>query len=74
MLNAVCKTDVKGVGLYTCNSPLTGNYVGARREGLYTGEFRVSEIRAYEELPFPLSTSMLSDTSGTVNSSMVNAL
>lgn len=72
--NACCVSGINNSGLYECNSPLNGAYFGARREGPSTEGFNCAELRAYEGLPFSLSVAMLSDTSGTVNSSLINAL
>jgi|688.fasta_scaffold2010121_1 hypothetical protein len=62
-------------GMYICDLPRCGNYIGLRQEvksGGYFGGFM--EIRAYETLPFAMTSDMLSDTSGSPNSSLVEAL
>ena len=72
--NPIC-TVIMMSGMYICDCPLTGNYLGLRQEvksGGYFGGFL--EIRAYETLPFAMTSVMLSDTSSSPNSSLVEAL
>ena len=72
--NPICKT-INTEDMYTCDSPLTGNFLGLRREvdaSNYFGGFM--EVRAYEVSPFVMTSDMLSDTSGIPNSSLVNSL
>ena len=68
--NALCKRINNG-GIYTCDYPLSGNYVGVQKIG--TDLFLWGEIRAYEMPPMTLSVSMLS-TNKMPNPTLVNAL
>ena len=72
--NPIC-TVIMMSGMYICDCPLTGNYLGLRQEvvvGYYFGGFM--EIRAYETLPLEMTSDMLSDTSGSPNPSLIEAL
>ena len=60
--------------MYTCKEALTGNRLGIRREVNITDNYSVKEIRAYETRPLTITPSMLSDTSGLENSSLINSL
>ena len=68
--NSLCKTINNG-GIYNCNNPLTGNYVGLQKIG--TEYFWWFELRAYEMPPMLLTESMLS-TNLMPNASLANAL
>ena len=73
-LNPICKT-INVSELWTCDSPLTGNFLGLRREVDSDGYFGgFTEVRAYPTTPFFITTDMLSDTSGIANSSLGNSL
>jgi hypothetical protein len=65
--NPICKTIMMS-GMYTCDLPLTGNYLGLRQEvvlGSWFGGFM--EIRAYEACPLTITLEMLGDTSDILN-------
>ena len=58
-------------GIYNCNTPLAGNYLGVQKIG--TDYFVWNEIRAYEMPPMVLTETMLS-TNTMPNGTLVNAL
>jgi|688.fasta_scaffold361417_1 hypothetical protein len=58
-------------GIYTCITPLVGNFVGVQKIG--TEYFVWNEITAYEMPPMALTASMLS-TNTMPNTTLVNAL
>ena len=54
--------------MYDCNNPLTGFYIELRRtDATNTNEYGWIEIRAYENPPMALTTSMLSSNIGGVS-------
>ena len=72
--NAVCKSGINNQGIFNCNSPLTGKYLGLTRETDYcTCNFSWAEIRAYEFPPLTITTGMLS-TNEMPNASLNNSL
>ena len=68
--NELCKQIDFG-GIYTCDTPLNGNYVGIQKNG--SNYFIWVELRAYEMPPMSLTESMLS-TNDSGNTSLVYAL
>ena len=68
--NPVCKHIDFG-GMYTCDTPLNGNYVGIQKTG--NCHYIWVELRAYEMSPMVLTAAMLS-TNVTGNTSLVYAL
>ena len=68
--NPVCKHIDFG-GIYTCDTPLNGNYVGIQKIG--SCHYIWVELRAYEMPPMALTEEMLS-TNAAGNTSLVYAL
>ncbi len=58
-------------GIYSCNTPLTGNNIGLQKIG--TNYSVWAELRAYEMSPMALTASMLS-TNVVHSSTLSNAL
>ena len=71
--NAVCKSGINNQGIFLCDEPLTGTYLGLVRESTSKEWFVWAEIRAYELLPIVITTSMLS-TNTMPNDSLKNSL
>jgi hypothetical protein len=56
--NAVCKSGIMMSGIYICNTPISGIYIGLQKTG---ANFYIwIEIRAYAYPPFVMTESMLS--------------
>lgn len=72
-MNALCKSLIQVSGIYTCDMPLTGSFVGLIREGLQSDYYSWAEIRAYEYAPFVITSTMLTSTT-TPNASLTNSL
>ena len=62
-LNAVCKANIDRDGIFVCDNPLTGTYVGLTRTaigGSADNYYNFAEIRAYPWVPFDELNSTLS--------------
>ena len=62
-LNAVCKANIDRDGIFVCDTPLTGTYVGLTRTaigGSDNNAWHFAEIRAYPWVQFDELTSTLS--------------
>ena len=70
--NALCRT-IDFSGIYDCNNPLTGTNIGVQRIETTPDHFFWLEIRAYEYIPFALTTSMMS-SNDKANTSFSDAL
>ena len=68
--NAICK-NINQSGIYTCDTKLSGNYVGLQKHG--NNYFAWNELRAYEAPPIALTLSMLS-TNTMPDATLANAL
>ena len=71
--NAVCKAGINNQGIFLCDSPKTGNYLGLVRESNSWDHYEWSEIRAYKFSPLAITINMLS-TDTMPNSSLINSL
>ena len=75
-LNAVCKANIDRDGIYVCDTPLTGTYVGLTRTAIGGSDgnnWHFAEIRAYPWVPFDELTSTLS-ADVMPNASLVNSV
>jgi hypothetical protein len=71
-LNNACRSGIDRDGLYNCDTPMTGIYVGYTRDSTSSEMFNLNEIRAYSWLPIDASTMIV--TTGTMpNLTIINS-
>ena len=69
-LNAVCASNIDRAGVYICNPPLTGTFLGLyRADATIIQPYHIAEVRAYPYLPFgeTCSPKLHADSSYSVN-------
>jgi hypothetical protein len=62
--NNACRSNIDRDGLFNCETPITGIYVGFTRDSESTEILNLNEIRAYSWLPIDASTMIV--TTGTM--------
>ena len=72
LLNNACYSNIDRDGLFNCETPITGIYVGFTRDSESTEKFNLNEIRAYSWLQIDASTMIV--TTGTMpNQTIINS-
>jgi hypothetical protein len=72
LLNNACYSNIDRDGLFNCETPMTGIYVGFVRDSASTVVFGLNELRAYSWLPIDAST-MIVTTDTMPNLTIINS-
>jgi hypothetical protein len=70
--NNACRSNIDRDGLYNCDTPMTGIYVGFTRDSTSGETFFLNEMRAYSWLPIDAST-MIVTTLTMPNLTIINS-
>jgi hypothetical protein len=70
--NNACRSNIDRDGLFNCETPITGIYVGFTRDSESTEILNLNEIRAYSWLPIDAST-MIVTTLTMPNLTIINS-